>query len=29
MATEPNIISPNMTTSEEHLEPWAEEINKT
>lgn len=22
MATEPNIISPSITTSDEHLEPW-------
>ena len=25
MATEPNIISPSMTTSDEHLEAWVEE----
>lgn len=27
MATEPNIISPNITTSEEHLEPWGENLS--
>ena len=29
MATEPNIISPNITTSDEHLEPWRREKKQT